>query len=75
MICPHCGKDSDAPKIGPSIDSITAEIEEKGYSLDALKFWEYYDRNGWKRKDGSPITSWKEQLRVWDHLDKKRAKG
>lgn len=54
----------------PTIQEITDYINEKGYSIDANRFFDYYESNGWK-VGRNPMKDWKACLRTWASKDKK----
>lgn len=48
----------------PTIAEIQAYIMEKGYDVDALHFFDYYESNGW-RVGKNPMKDWKAAVRTW----------
>lgn len=48
----------------PTVTEVEAYIREKGYSVDAQKFVDYYESNGW-RVGRNPMKDWKAALRTW----------
>lgn len=48
----------------PTVEEVEAYIREKGYSVDAQKFVDYYESNGWK-VGRNPMKDWKAALRTW----------
>ena len=48
----------------PTVDEIQSYILEKGYSVDAEKFFDYYESNGWK-VGKNPMKDWKACVRTW----------
>lgn len=75
---PRLGKDSlDKDSIGkvsskrfvkPTIEDLEDYINEKGYRVDAHKFYDYYESNGWK-VGRNPMKDWKAAIRNWAHND------
>lgn len=63
--------------IKPAIEDIEDYINEKGYRVDAHKFYDYYESNGWK-VGKNPMKDWKAAIRNWarNNYDKpKDSKG
>ena len=50
--------------VKPTVEEIRAYCDEKGYTLDAEKFFDYYESVGWKRGK-SPVKDWKATVRTW----------
>lgn len=84
---PRLGKDSlDKDSIGkvsskrfikPTIEDLEDYINEKGYQVDAHKFYDYYESNGWK-VGKNPMKDWKATIRNWarnDYDKPKESKG
>lgn len=46
-----------------------AYVAEKGYNVDAEKFWYYYDSANWIRKGGVKVTKWKSLVATWKNND------
>lgn len=58
----------------PSLEEVKAYCEERKNGIDAEKFIDYYDANGWVQgKARKPIKDWKACIRTWerDTTDKK----
>lgn len=50
--------------VKPTVEEVKAEIVEKGYKIDAVQFWNFYESKGWvvgKQK----MKSWKSCLVTW----------
>lgn len=63
--------------IKPAIEDIEDYINEKGYRVDAHKFYDYYESNGWK-VGKNPMKDWKAAIRNWarnDYDKPKESKG
>ena len=48
----------------PTLDEVRAKIMERGYSVDAEAFWNYYESNGWK-VGKNPMKKWESALVTW----------
>ena len=56
----------------PTLQEVEAEIEARGYHVDARAFIAYYDSNGWK-VGKNPMKSWKSALTTWERRDNGKA--
>ena len=50
--------------IKPTLEEIEAQIFEKGYTVNARRFFNYYESNGWKVGKNT-MKSWKAALATW----------
>lgn len=50
----------------PSIEQVKAYCEEKGYSVNAEHFINYYESNGW-RVGRNPMKNWRAAAANWAH--------
>ena len=49
----------------PTIEEVSRYIQEKGCSVDAEKFWNYYESKGWV-VGKSPMKSWTAAIATWE---------
>lgn len=56
--------------VKPSVEGVAAYCREKGYGIDAQRFVDYYDSNGWK-VGKNPMQDWKATVRSWARRDGK----
>lgn len=65
----NLGADKSAPTTTrfkkPSLEEAKTYISEKGYNVDAEKFIDYYESNGWKVGKNS-MKDWKATVRNWN---------
>ena len=54
----------------PSLEDIKAYCKEGGYSIDAQRFLDYYESNGWM-VGRNKMKDWKAAVRSWASRDKK----
>ena len=54
----------------PTLNEIESYISEKGYTVNAQRFLDYYDSNGWK-VGKNPMKDWKAAVRSWQSREKK----
>lgn len=52
----------------PTVDEVRAKIIERGYSVDAEAFWNYYESNGWK-VGKNPMKKWESALVTWQRKE------
>ena len=48
----------------PSLDTIEEYVRENNLTVDAKKFYDYYDSRGWQTTGGNSFD-WKEKLKEW----------
>lgn len=58
----------------PTVDAVKAYCKEINSSIDAQRFVDYYQAIGWQ-KSGRPITDWKAVVRMWDDIERKKARS
>lgn len=68
-------KEKEAPTgaarfVRPTLEEVEAYCRERGNSISAQGFLNYYDSNGW-RVGKSPMKDWKAAVRTWEQRDKK----
>jgi hypothetical protein len=49
----------------PSLADVQAYCAERGNSVDAQKFVDYYESNGW-RVGKNPMKDWRAAVRTWE---------
>ena len=54
----------------PDLKMVCDEVHAQGYKVSAMKFFEYYQRNGWKTTEGEPVRNWRTMLKIWDMKEK-----
>ena len=67
--------DAAREKIAPTFEEIQTYAEENGILTDLQRFFDYYEKRGWKTKNNDPITDWKSTLRYWAKRDGKYKKN
>lgn len=50
----------------PTLSEVREYIKEKHYSVDAVKFYEYYEAGDWHDAKGKPVKNWKQRLVTWN---------
>ena len=55
----------------PSLDEVRAYIAEKGYSVDADRWYAHYEANGWM-VGRVRMRDWRASVRTWEYGDKPR---
>lgn len=59
-----CAQKERKTMVRPTLEEVRAKIIEKGYSVDAEAFWNYYESNGWK-VGKNPMKKWESALVTW----------
>ena len=59
--------------IPPTVEEVKAYCTEKGYSVDAQRFVDYYTSNGWKVGKNS-MKDWKAAVRTWNGKEQPNGK-
>lgn len=54
--------------IKPTIDEVSSYCKERGNKIDAQKFIDYYEANGWQVGRNS-MRDWKAAIRTWEKND------
>mgnify|MGYP003120071270 CR=1 FL=1 len=49
-------------------------FKEKGINVDAEKFFDYYESQGWKKANGRPVVNWKRCISTWKTDEKQKKK-
>lgn len=66
----HERKRSTPPKfIKPTVEQVKAYCRERSNGVDAERFVDYYESNGW-RVGKSPMKDWQAAVRTWERRDK-----
>ena len=58
--------------VKPTIEELQAYIFENGYSIDAERFYDYYEANGWYTGNRK-MKDWKATVRNWERRENERA--
>ena len=58
--------------VPPTIDEVRAYCIERGNSIDANHFVDYYEANGWK-VGKNPMKDWKACVRTWEQRETRAA--
>jgi len=59
--------------VPPTVDQVKAYCTEKGYTVDADRFVDYYTSNGW-RVGKNPMKDWKAAVRSWNRKEQPNEK-
>jgi hypothetical protein len=49
----------------PTLDEVSQYVTENQYPVDAERFVDFYQANGWVQGKGKPIKDWKATVRTW----------
>lgn len=50
----------------PTVEEVRAYCKERGNTVDADRFIDYYTANGWTQGKGKPVKDWKACVRLWE---------
>ena len=64
-------KNKSSRFVKPTLEEIEDYIFKKGYSVNARKFFNYYESNGWKVGKNS-MKSWKAAISTWQAKDEEQ---
>lgn len=64
-------KKTNSRFVKPTLEEIEDYIFKKGYSVNARKFFNYYESNGWKVGKNS-MKSWKAAISTWQAKDEEQ---
>lgn len=56
----------------PTVETVRAYCNEKGYTVDADRFVDYYTSNGWK-VGKNPMKDWKAAVRNWNGKEQQQS--
>lgn len=54
----------------PTLDEVTAYVNEIKSPVDPEHFFDYYEANGWTLKGGQKMKNWKATIRNWTRREK-----
>lgn len=50
----------------PTLEEVEAYCKERGNSVDAKRFFDYFDANDWTDAKGKRVQSWKQKVITWE---------
>lgn len=59
----------------PSLEDVRAYCVERGNTVDAERFCDYYAANGWIQGKGKPIKDWRATVRTWERRGESKAES
>lgn len=65
---PTTSKSKTTKFVKPSIEEILAYCRERNNNVDANKFYDYYESNGW-HVGKNPMKDWKAAIRTWERKE------
>ena len=57
--------------IKPTLEDIQEYCKQRGNNVNAKTFYDYYEANDWKDKDGKKLVSWKQKVITWERYENK----
>ena len=59
-----------SPKLQrPTLDEVKEYCTERGNIVDAQRFFDFYEANGWCQGRGKPIRDWRAAVRTWERAN------
>jgi len=58
----------------PTLEQVSQYINEKGYDVDARKFFDYYESSNWHDAKGNAVKNWKQKVITWSGRGDGKAK-
>ena len=56
----------------PTLKEVEAYCKERNNNVNAKQFYDYYEANNWKDKEGKKVKSWKQKIITWEGRAKKQ---
>lgn len=50
----------------PTVEEVKAFCQQRKSSVDAVRFWEFFEAGNWHDSKGKPVKSWKQKLITWE---------
>ena len=54
----------------PTREEVKSYFAEKGFSINADTFFDYFNESGWIDSNGKPVQNWKQKAITWQSKDK-----
>ena len=64
-----------APFRKPTVEEVKEYCRQRGNKVDAERFVDFYETNGWVQGRGKPIRDWKAAVRTWENRDNSEHNG
>ena len=55
----------------PTLEEVKDYCSERGNIVDAQRFFDFYEANGWCQGRGKPIRDWRAAVRTWERSNNK----
>ena len=59
----------------PTLEEVKEYCRQRGNKVDAERFVNFYETNGWVQGRGKPIRDWKAAVRTWENRDNAEHNG
>ena len=56
------------------MEEIEVYCKERNNNINARQFYDYYEANNWKDRDGKQVKSWKQKVITWEGRKKQEIK-
>ena len=58
----------------PTFDDVVEYARGRNGNVDPREFYDYYETNGWKQKNGNAVKNWQAAFRTWEQRAKPQKK-
>lgn len=64
----HRERKKSTPKkfVPPTLDEVREYCKQRNSSVDADRFFEYFEASGWVDSKGNPVRNWKQKVITWE---------
>lgn len=56
--------------IKPTVEEVEGYCRQRNNNVNAQRFFDYYEANGWVQGRGKPIRDWRAAVRTWEQLNR-----
>ena len=61
--------------VAPSLQEVKEYCQSRQSVIDAEKWFDYYQSNGWRLGGNKPMFDWQASVRTWERYQKERQNG
>lgn len=59
----------------PTLEEVIAYCKERNNTVDAVKFYDYFEAGDWKDANGKPVKNWKQKIITWERFSPARTEA
>lgn len=63
------------PFVRPTLEEVEAYCRERKSTVDAKRFWDYFEVGEWRDSNGKLVKNWKQKLLTWESKSTATASG